>query len=170
MGWDGRYTPRYRRYTRYLVGGIVYRRYGRCALSRRCFMIPIHPKFIRLTNFAEPTAAPRSPTIGPWRTPANPLSQLWRGRYRMAPSASPFAQKTRPEASIVSLLLLQGRLRCQDAFGTKRSRFWLRLVAEGSLTNRFPKVDKLVIAQLGQLAQRRLARGAKLNHGEACVR
>jgi hypothetical protein len=32
------------------------------------------------------------------------------------------------------------------------------------------QVDKLVISQLGLLAQRRLARGVKLNHSEACVR
>jgi hypothetical protein len=31
------------------------------------------------------------------------------------------------------------------------------------------QVDKLVISQLGLLAQRRLARGVKLNHSEACV-
>jgi urease len=29
------------------------------------------------------------------------------------------------------------------------------------------ELDKLVISQLGQLAQRRLARGVKLNHTEA---
>jgi len=32
------------------------------------------------------------------------------------------------------------------------------------------QLDKLVISQLGQLAQRRLARGVKLNHSEATVR
>lgn len=31
------------------------------------------------------------------------------------------------------------------------------------------QLDKLVISQLGFLAQRRLARGVKLNHAEACV-
>jgi hypothetical protein len=31
------------------------------------------------------------------------------------------------------------------------------------------QVDKLVISQLGLLAQRRLARGLRLNHSEACV-
>lgn len=31
------------------------------------------------------------------------------------------------------------------------------------------QLDKLVISQLGQLAQRRLARGVKLNHSEATV-
>ena len=31
------------------------------------------------------------------------------------------------------------------------------------------QLDKLVTAQLGFLAQRRLARGVKLNHGEAVV-
>jgi hypothetical protein len=33
----------------------------------------------------------------------------------------------------------------------------------------FVQLDKLVISQLGFLAQRRLARGVKLNHAEACV-
>ena len=33
----------------------------------------------------------------------------------------------------------------------------------------FPKLDKLVISQAGLLAQRRLARGVKLNHAEATV-
>jgi hypothetical protein len=32
------------------------------------------------------------------------------------------------------------------------------------------QLDKLVISQLGLLAQRRLARGVKLNHAEATVR
>jgi urease gamma subunit len=32
------------------------------------------------------------------------------------------------------------------------------------------QLDKLVISQLGLLAQRRLARGVKLNHSEATVR
>ncbi|NJR31506.1 urease subunit gamma [bacterium] len=32
-----------------------------------------------------------------------------------------------------------------------------------------PQLDKLVISQLGFLAQRRLARGLLLNHSEACV-
>jgi urease len=31
------------------------------------------------------------------------------------------------------------------------------------------ELDKLVISQLGLLAQRRLARGVKLNHSEACA-
>ena len=31
------------------------------------------------------------------------------------------------------------------------------------------QLDKLVTSQLGFLAQRRLARGVKLNHSEACV-
>ena len=31
------------------------------------------------------------------------------------------------------------------------------------------KLDKLVTTQVGVLAQRRLARGVKLNHAEACV-
>ena len=34
----------------------------------------------------------------------------------------------------------------------------------------FSQLDKLVISQLGLLAQRRLARGVKLNHAEATVR
>lgn len=33
----------------------------------------------------------------------------------------------------------------------------------------FGQLDKLVISQLGLLAQRRLARGVKLNHAEATV-
>ena len=33
----------------------------------------------------------------------------------------------------------------------------------------YGQLDKLVIAQLGFLAQKRLARGVKLNHSEACV-
>jgi urease len=37
------------------------------------------------------------------------------------------------------------------------------------LTNSAEQLDKLVISQLGLLAQRRLARGVKLNHSEACV-
>jgi hypothetical protein len=32
------------------------------------------------------------------------------------------------------------------------------------------QLDKLVISQVGFLAQKRLARGVKLNHGEATVR
>lgn len=42
---------------------------------------------------------------------------------------------------------------------------------EGQQTdNVFLQLDKLVISQLGLLAQRRLARGVKLNHAEATVR
>ncbi|KAI9171643.1 Urease [Paramyrothecium foliicola] len=36
-----------------------------------------------------------------------------------------------------------------------------------ALTHRILQIDKLVISQLGSLAQRRLARGVKLNHSEA---
>lgn len=32
------------------------------------------------------------------------------------------------------------------------------------------EIDKLVISQMGFLAQRRLARGVRLNHSEATVR
>lgn len=39
-----------------------------------------------------------------------------------------------------------------------------------SVTNARQQIDKLVISQLGLLAQRRLARGVKLNHAEATVR
>lgn len=35
--------------------------------------------------------------------------------------------------------------------------------------NKVWKLDKLVISQIGLLAQRRLARGVKLNHTEATV-
>lgn len=35
--------------------------------------------------------------------------------------------------------------------------------------NWFWQIDKLVISQLGLLAQRRLARGVRLNHAEATV-
>lgn len=37
------------------------------------------------------------------------------------------------------------------------------------LTSRSSQLDKLVISQLGLLAQRRLARGLRLNHTEATV-
>lgn len=38
-----------------------------------------------------------------------------------------------------------------------------------SVLTRSGQLDKLVISQLGLLAQRRLARGVKLNHAEATV-
>ena len=41
------------------------------------------------------------------------------------------------------------------------------IVARSMLTVR--KIDKLITSQLGLLAQRRLARGVKLNHAEATV-
>lgn len=42
--------------------------------------------------------------------------------------------------------------------------------AAGSPSLTPPQLDKLVISQLGLLAQRRLARGVKLNQSEATVR
>jgi Urease, gamma subunit len=41
--------------------------------------------------------------------------------------------------------------------------------APSVVANSIQQLDKLVISQLGLLAQRRLARGVKLNHSEACV-
>lgn len=38
-----------------------------------------------------------------------------------------------------------------------------------SRPDHYTQIDKLVISQLGLLAQRRLARGVKLNHSEATV-
>jgi hypothetical protein len=37
------------------------------------------------------------------------------------------------------------------------------------MANFLEQLDKLVTSQLGFLAQRRLARGVRLNHAEACV-
>jgi hypothetical protein len=42
-------------------------------------------------------------------------------------------------------------------------------IALGDVTDTAEQLDKLVISQVGLLAQRRLARGVKLNHSEACV-
>lgn len=42
-------------------------------------------------------------------------------------------------------------------------------IALGDVTDSAEQLDKLVISQVGLLAQRRLARGVKLNHSEACV-
>jgi hypothetical protein len=42
-------------------------------------------------------------------------------------------------------------------------------IALGGVTDSAEQLDKLVISQVGLLAQRRLARGVKLNHSEACV-
>jgi urease gamma subunit len=44
------------------------------------------------------------------------------------------------------------------------------IVLGPSRANGSRQLDKLVISQLGLLAQRRLARGVKLNHAEATVR
>lgn len=45
-----------------------------------------------------------------------------------------------------------------------------RSLCELLVLTRSGQLDKLVTSQLGLLAQRRLARGVKLNHAEATVR
>jgi len=47
--------------------------------------------------------------------------------------------------------------------------FILNIACSKDRTLTFSKLDKLITSQLGQLAQRRLARGLKLNHAEATV-
>jgi Urease, gamma subunit len=54
---------------------------------------------------------------------------------------------------------------CTQGGGTSKIAF----LGKQLLTHFQPQLDKLVISQLGLLAQRRLARGVKLNHSEACV-
>lgn len=75
-----------------------------------------------------------------------------------------------------SVLLLLGVL-CVLHFENKKatcSSFLRRSACAGPGCNAYQRLtcgqlDKLVIAQLGFLAQKRLARGVKLNHSEACV-
>jgi urease len=53
--------------------------------------------------------------------------------------------------------------------GTCYRRHTSTSAVKSALTILHPQLDKLVISQLGFLAQRRLARGVRLNHAEAAV-
>ena len=60
-------------------------------------------------------------------------------------------------------------LHSDHASRTKRSTYFAILSGSLSADNLAPQLDKLVTSQLGLLAQRRLARGVRLNHAEATV-
>ena len=60
-------------------------------------------------------------------------------------------------------------LHSDHASRTERSRYFASLSGWLSADNLALQLDKLLTSQLGLLAQRRLARGVRLNHAEATV-